>query len=317
VHPPAFVLLGFGDGGHVRMFLQVLAQRLAENAHAAAGDDTHAREPREKGAVDKTFRLRWWLRRRLRRITLISVGALESSLSVTGPSRRAAATGFGAPLFLRAAPPGENFATSWRGNLHLHVADLNFKGVLVEFALDHGGTAKRLELDGIALRDVLDLMRARVRIALVRAVLCATTPASNCSLNSRRSLAMRCSACLESFLRGGAVLHGADGLTHLVLKVLDERFILRSNSRTFCRCSCWPSFSSASSRARDPVRVLRCMALTFKDRAARVRRSTNLLTSWFGRGQAFTRASVICSIEPRRCAMYDARRRSGTPTRSS
>ena len=49
----ALVLGGFDDGGHVRMLLQHLPERLAENAHAAAVNDADARESGEERAIDK------------------------------------------------------------------------------------------------------------------------------------------------------------------------------------------------------------------------------------------------------------------------
>src|SRR5208282_5742382 len=52
---PAFILRGFGDRGHVRMFLQVLAQRLPKNTHAAAVHDSDASEAGKESTVQKFF----------------------------------------------------------------------------------------------------------------------------------------------------------------------------------------------------------------------------------------------------------------------
>src|SRR5882724_156885 len=311
---PAFVLLGFGDGGHVRMFLQVLAQRLAENAHAAAVDDTHAREPREKGAVDKLFDFAGGF---------VDVAAdhvdLGGSAGVFfkryGDSPRAG----GCDWIRRAAfscaagsARRKHFRDVMAGNLHLHVADLNFKGVLVEFALDHGGTAKRLELDGIALRDVLDLMRARVRIALVRAGFVRHHAGVELFFEFAAQFGDALLRLLGKLLRGGAVLHGADGLTHLVLKVLDERFHLALKFANLLPLLLLAFIFQALHLAREILfALLRCMALTFKIAQLRVQ-TVEKLTDILGlRGQAFTRGVSDLSIEAETLRNVDARRRSG------
>src|SRR5439155_26044783 len=49
----AFVLRRFGDRIHVRMLLQELAQRFAQDAHAAAVDNAHPRQSGEESAVDE------------------------------------------------------------------------------------------------------------------------------------------------------------------------------------------------------------------------------------------------------------------------
>src|SRR5207237_4590172 len=61
----------------------------------------------------------------------------------------------------------EDFCNVMPRNLHLHVADFDFKGVLVHFALDQGGAPERLQLHGISFRNVLDLMRTGIGIIAV------------------------------------------------------------------------------------------------------------------------------------------------------
>src|SRR5438552_12424443 len=51
----AFILRRLGDGRHLRMLLEILAQGFAQHAHAAAVDDAHARQPGEKGTVEEFF----------------------------------------------------------------------------------------------------------------------------------------------------------------------------------------------------------------------------------------------------------------------
>src|SRR5438552_3216372 len=51
----AFVLRRLGDGSDLRVLLQILAQGLAQHAHAAAVDNAHTRQPGEEGAIEEFF----------------------------------------------------------------------------------------------------------------------------------------------------------------------------------------------------------------------------------------------------------------------
>ena len=69
-------------------------------------------------------------------------------------------------------------------------------------------------------------MRTRVGIALVCAGFVRDHAGIKLLFEFTAQLGDALLRLLGELLRGGAVLHGADGLTHLVLKVLDERFHL-------------------------------------------------------------------------------------------
>src|SRR5947208_3805143 len=53
----AFILRGFGDGGHVGMRLEEVAHPPAENAGAVAVNHAHARQPGKEGAIKVLLQL--------------------------------------------------------------------------------------------------------------------------------------------------------------------------------------------------------------------------------------------------------------------
>ena len=174
------------------------------------------------------------------------------------PLLRAALTG------LLAACAPMTAAISSRGTRIFMGPIWTSKCFVLQFADDPAGAADGLEFDGVSLRDGLttcgrafgrpDRLRwcGRRRFGL------------NCSRNSRRGLAMRRSASLPSFLGGGAILHGVDGLASVVLEVAQEGFELLLHLANFC-----PLFFAALgsrggfSRVRLPARGLAGEALGF------------------------------------------------------
>src|SRR5579864_4884841 len=198
------------------------------------------------------------------------------------------------------------------GNLHLHVADFDFKRVFIEFALDHGCAAEGLELDGIALSVVLDLMRARVGIALVCAGFVRDHAGIKLLFEFTAQLGDALLRLLAELLRGGAVLHGADGLTHLVLKVLDERFHLALKFADFLPLLLLALSFKALLFAGEVLFAFLCaLAILFKIAQLRVQTVKKFAYVLRLRGQAFTRGISNLAIEAETLRNIDARRSSG------
>src|SRR6478752_7767810 len=198
------------------------------------------------------------------------------------------------------------------GNLHLHVADFNFEGVLIDFALNHGGAAEGLELDGVAFRDVLNLMGTRVGIALVCAGFVRDHAGVKLLFEFTAQLGDALLRLLAELLRGGAVLHGADGLTHLVLKVLDERFHLALKLADFLPLLLQAfSFKALLLAGKVLFAFLCALAILFEIAQLRVQTVEKLAYVLRLRGQAFTRCISNLAIEAETLRNVDARRSSG------
>src|ERR1044071_6845282 len=293
------------------MFLQVLAQGFTENSHAAAVDDTHARKAGEKCSVDEFF---------YRAGCLVHVAADHVQLcrragifferygDAAGAGRRDGI--YGATCCGSAGR--KDFCNVMPGNLHLHVADFNFKGILVNLALDQGGAPERLQLHGISLRNVLDLMRTRVRIALVCAGFVRHHAGIKLFFEFTAQLGDALLRLFGKLLRGGAVLHGADGFAYLVLKVLDERFHLALKFADFLPLLLLAFIFQPLQLARKILLApLGSLAFAFKVAQLRVQTVEKLAYVLRLRGQAFTRGVSNLAIEAETLRDVDAGRRSG------
>src|SRR5260221_415095 len=103
---------------------------------------------------------------------------------------------------------------------------------------------------------------------------------------------------LGHLLRGGAVLHGADGLAHLVLKVLDERFHLALKFADFLPLLLLAFvFQALQLATKVLLALLRALALTLEIAQLRVQPVEKLDGALRLRGPAFTRGTGHSWIE--------------------
>ena len=248
-------------------------------------------------------------------MTLISVGTLSSSRAseTLMPRERAASTGL---------PPAcaTTLAISSRATFIFIGPTATSKRVIVEVA-QHACPSRPSDLRRTV--SPTDTCFTTCCCALgspaSAPVVCATTVESNCSRNSRRILAMRRSASLDSF---SAWARSCTALTVSRARYSKSRSTLSSffsSSRSFSRCSLRPSSfemlalarqlllaSAKLRRARSPAAATRCAADPESARHPAPARSC-----------AGARLPQCGEFRPSFCAMLMPADAPGTPMRSS
>src|SRR6266478_6651377 len=141
---PTFVLWRLRDRRHVRVLLQVLAQGLAQNAHAAAVDNAYFRHPCQEGAVYEFFDLAGGV------VDVLADdvdfgGCVQVAGVVFERDFDAASTG---RLHGRVRDTGDHFRDVFSGDAHFHGTDFDFEVIFVDFLFDHTSAAHGFQLHG-------------------------------------------------------------------------------------------------------------------------------------------------------------------------
>src|SRR5258705_10433253 len=144
------------------MFLQVLAEGFAQNAHTATVYDPDAGQASQERAVHELFKL--------------AGGFVDSApddvdfrgnVCVFPPQGDRDAAG-ARGLHRGFGGANDDFGNVVTGDLHLHGADFDFEMIVIHASRNGAGTAYGFQLDGVAFRDVLDELRLRLWITLIR-----------------------------------------------------------------------------------------------------------------------------------------------------
>jgi hypothetical protein len=214
---PTFVLGRLSYTRNLRMLNEILAKSLAKDAHPAAVDNAHSREPGKEGAIKKFFHLGCSFVYILpddvdlgRRVIVFI-----SKIDADAPGARGLhGIRFRTPQYLR---------NVIERNLHFHGADLNFQRLTIEFPDDSPRASERLELHGIAFTHALHDVRARVLIAFVGS----GRMRYNRLIELLTELATRfCDATfsfLAEFERCGAILNRTYGFARVIFEIAKQR----------------------------------------------------------------------------------------------
>src|SRR5579863_5690361 len=210
----------------MRMLLQHLAQRFAQDAHAAAVHDADARQAGEEGAVDETFDFAAGL-----------VDGLADDVDLAGRVRALALViqrhgdSAGASRFYRRfvglrLSAGEDLGNVVAGDFHFHRAHLDFEMLVIDFAHDTSRTSGGLELDGVALGYVFHQLGLGVRVALVGSGRVRDYGGVELLAEFAAQFGDAALGVFGKLLGGGAILDGVDGFAGVVFEVAQKSFEL-------------------------------------------------------------------------------------------
>src|ERR1039458_10236689 len=142
----------------MRVLLQILAQSFSEDAHAAAVDDTDARQSGQEGAVYKFLHFSGGFVHGTADYVDFAGRVEVARFVLEFDGDASGAGGFDGrwlPLAL-SLPARQHCGDIFAAYAHFHRADLDIEVILANFLFDDGGAAHGFELYRVAFGDVLD-----------------------------------------------------------------------------------------------------------------------------------------------------------------
>src|SRR5437868_9931093 len=199
------------------MLLQILAEGFAQNAHAAAVDDSYSRHPGQKGAVYEPFDFAGGVVDGLSDYVDFGWGVQATGVVLQRDIDAPSASG----LHRRIGDADYYLGDIFARDTHLHRADFCFEVVFVKLLFDYCIAAHRFELHRVAFGYVFHERRLGVWIAAVRA--------RGVGYHGRVELVAEFAAQVRDaalgvfgeFLRGRAVLDGVNGFARVILEVTE------------------------------------------------------------------------------------------------